>query len=148
MSHISCPTSSFNSLFLVLNLETCLPKRYTIRVTRYVARLWHGEYYDIVSACHLYGKSGNSEKNSNRTVHLGEIISGKRVIPSDVVPISRLYRNDRNLWKRRILIFGRIQPHPRRVLLLFKLFLVLTGRLTNNIIIIILKLILILIISL
>ena len=50
-----------------------------------------------------------------------------------MVPISRLYRNDRNLWKRPILIFGRILPHPRRVLLLFKLFLVLTGRLTNNI---------------
>ena len=77
MSDISCPTSSFNSLFPVLNLEICSPKRYSIRVTRYVARLWHGEYYDFVSACHLYGKSGNSGENSNGTVHLVKLFQKK-----------------------------------------------------------------------
>ena len=36
------------------------------------------------NAYHLYGTSGNSEENSNGTVHPFELFSAKKVIPSEV----------------------------------------------------------------
>ena len=36
------------------------------------------------NAYHLYGTSGNSEENSNGTVHPLEMFSAKKVIPSEV----------------------------------------------------------------
>ena len=40
----------------------------------------------------MYGKPENSGENSNGTVHPG----GKKVIPFEVLPFSRSYRNDQN----------------------------------------------------
>ena len=47
------------------------------------------------SAYHLNGISGNSGANSNGTVHAGGEFSGKKVIPFEVFPFSRFYRNSR-----------------------------------------------------
>ena len=47
------------------------------------------------SAYHLYGKPKNSGENSNGTVHPGGNFPEK-VIPFEVLPFSRFYRNDRN----------------------------------------------------
>ena len=40
----------------------------------------------IVSAYHLYGKPGNSEENSNGTVHFGGSFPEKKVIPFELLP--------------------------------------------------------------
>ena len=50
------------------------------------------------SAYHLYGKPGNSGENSDETIHPGEDFSGKKVIPYEVLPFSRFYRYDQNIW--------------------------------------------------
>ena len=48
------------------------------------------------SAYYLYGKPGNSGKNSYATVHRGGNFFGKKVMPFEVLPFSRFYRKDQN----------------------------------------------------
>ena len=59
------------------------------------------------SAYHLYGKPGNSWENSNGTGHPGGNFTGKKVIPFEVLPSSRFYRNDRNFLYH---LFGLLVP--------------------------------------
>ena len=56
---------------------------------------WRQAILSTLSAYHLFGKPGNTGKNSNETVHPGGNFSGKKGIPFEVLPFSRSYREDR-----------------------------------------------------
>ena len=73
-----------------VSFEIKLTKR-SLKLTEVICRC--GQTY---SAYHLYGKPGNSGENSNGTVHPGGNFPRKKVIPFEVLPFSRFYRNGRN----------------------------------------------------
>ena len=59
----------------------------------------HSRQYQIgksLSAYYLEGKPGNSGENSYATVHRGGNFFREKVIPFEVLPFSRFYRNDQN----------------------------------------------------
>ena len=55
----------------------------------------------------LYGRPGNSGENSNGAVHPGGKFPEKKVIPFEVLPFPRFYRNDRNFLYH---LFGLLVP--------------------------------------
>ena len=95
------PTEAWNKAKIspYTPLKTALPKREKHSTNNAFWLVESRDAYRLLlslSAYHLYGKPGNSGENSNGTAHSGGNFPEKKVIPFEVFPFPRFYRNDRN----------------------------------------------------